>query len=97
MGFFGDMGTIRKIYKKLESIEADMIKIEKCNQGILNPVMLIPAFSSINSNLLQLSEIVDKSGLTVQNADFEFCGRKLPIRVHMLNIAQWVRYQMEDH
>ena len=62
MGFFGDMGTIRKIYKKLESIEADMINIEKCNQGILNPVMLIPAFSSINSNLLQLSEIVDKRG-----------------------------------
>ncbi len=97
MGFFSNMGSIRKIYKYLESIEADMINIEKCNQGILNPVMLVPAFSSINSNLIQLAEIVDNSGPTVQHADFEFCGRKLPIRVHMLNIAQWVRVQIEDY
>lgn len=97
MGFFSDMGSIRKIYKKLESIEADMINIEKCNQGILNPIMLAPAFSSITSNLQELSDIVDNSGQTVLNADFQFCGRKLPIRVHMLNIAQWVRQQIEEY
>ncbi|MDE6443648.1 MAG: hypothetical protein K2K64_04410 [Muribaculaceae bacterium] len=96
MGFFGDMGAIRKLYKKLESIEQDMINIEKCNQGILNPLFLSPAFSSITSNLQEMMDIVDRSSATVQNADFQFCGRKLPIRVHMLNIAEYLREQMEN-
>ena len=97
MGFFRDMGSIKKIYKKLERIEGDMINIEKCKMGILNPIMLAPAFSSITSNLLELSDIVDNSGQTVLNSEFQFCGRKLPIRVHLLNISQWVKQQMEDY
>lgn len=97
MGFFSDMGSIKKIYKKLESIENDMINIEKCNQGILNPILLAPAFSSILSNFQELSEIVDQSGSTVQNADFPFCGRKRPIRIHMLNIAEWIQDQLEKY
>lgn len=96
MGFFRDMGAIKKIYKKLESIEADMIIIEKCNIGILNPLLKSPAISSIGSNLQYLIELVDNSGPTILNADFQFCGRKLPIRVHLLNIAEWTRQQIEN-
>lgn len=90
MGFLSDMRSINKIYNKLKSIESDMINIEKCNQGILNFRMLAPAFSRITKNLEELSEIVSKSSPTVLNADFQFCGLKRPIRVHIFNITQWV-------
>lgn len=96
MGFFSGYGTIGKIYSKLNVLERDLIEMRKC----LDNPNLRYNFNSVSANgmahLKDLLRLVEDSNSTVQSADFDFAGRKLPINAHLLNISEYMKQMMME-
>lgn len=96
MGFFSSFSKIGKIYDCLKAIEKDMIKVQRAldqNEDFIFKT----AFADGVRNLENLNRLVDSSDETVLCADFEFCGRKLPIQQHMMSIAMFFQSRMNEY
>ncbi len=97
MGFFSGFNTIGKIYSKLSVIERDLMEMRK---SLDNPSQRYK-FDSVSSegiaHLQELMKLVEGSNSTVQSADFEFAGKKLPIRAHLLMIAEYIKQMLTEY
>lgn len=97
MGFFSGYGTIGKIYSRLKVIESDLMEMRKCLDNPSQRYRFDSASSSGLAHVQELMTIVDNSNSTVQSADFEFAGRKLPIRMHLLMIAEYIKQMLTEY
>lgn len=97
MGFFSGYGTIGKIYSKLNVIESDLIEMRKCLDNPNRRYNFNSVSSSGLAHLKELITIVEDSNSTVQSANFEFAGKKLPIRDHLYMISEYMKQMMVEY
>lgn len=78
MGFFTDMGNIRKVYKVLAVLEADVNDyLAKSTSDPINYHTYIEnKKADIVYRLSELSNLERSGGNTIQYADFQFMGNK---------------------